>query len=457
MKHNGTIAAAAALSLALLAGCVPPSVPADLSGSAQSAQSGSTVNTPEEQKNILYDCGGLVVAIPAEYQDLLVIRQNDIAYGASTLLSVYEKASVEDAESAGLEDADQMGWLFSVVRCGPDQYREAMAADIPGLDLFAKDQDWYYGWATPTDVRIYRRGDITEKDSAAWEKVQQVSDLVKADFRTRNDLLPTLKDSAQGGEHAFSLTSAMQTIAPGDITSLALLGSSDPVQLTKAIHSAVEHPTGQTTLEDACWRLNLLLEGGPEVWTSADLRMELICGLKEDLVEVSVLRDESRESAVFESPELYQMVRHSFDTEPVIDQQAARSFRYILEPRMKMALEKLQATADCYTGYELTRFTPVFSFVEDSSGVQRVTLYDFDFVILTDDPSKIVWAGGMHLDGDLRVHGANAAGQLAIRSVNKELTDTAFMGSSFHFVPDLPQDQLEEAMKTIQAQLDGQD
>ena len=450
MKLNTMKAAAAALSLVLLTGCMPPEFPADLSGSA-SASKGSSVST-QAQDDVLYDCGGLIVAIPGEFQDILAVRQNDGAYGASTLLSVYEKTSLEQAESDGVEHADQMGWLFSVVRCGEDQYREAMEADIPGLDLFAKDSEWYYGWATPTDVRIYRRGDITEKDSKQWERALRVSELVKEDFRTRNHLMPTLATDIQSDSRLPELAHVMGSIVPGDITSLPLLGSTEPKALTDALHEALGHPS-QDTVDSPCWQLNLLLEGGPDMWTSEHLRLELLCGLRENLVEASILRGEERESAVFESPELYHMVRHSFDTDPVIDKQAARSFRYILEPQMKKALTALQKTADCYTGYELTRFTPVFSFVEDEAGVRRVTLYDFDFVILTDDPEKIIWAGGMHLDGDLRVHGVNAAGQLAVRTVNKELTDTAFMGSSFHFVPNTPAEDMAEVMDTIQAKL----
>lgn len=453
MKHNTIKAAAAALSLALLAGCMPPELPVNQTGSASSSDTASVSASPDQEEPVLYDCGGLIVSIPGEYQDILEVRQNDGAYGASTLLSVYEKDSLKQAENDGLEDADQMGWLFSVVRCGEEQYREAMDADIPGLDLFAKDSEWYYGWATPTDVRLYRRGKITEKDSKQWERALQVSDLVKADFLERNHLLPTLSTSLQGEEGLPSLSHVMQTIVPGDITSVALLGNADPKALTDAIHEAVNHPS-QAQVDSPCWKLNLLLEGGPDIWTSDHLRMELLCGLEENVVEAAVLRDEKREAAVFESPDLYQMIRHSFDTESVIDKQAAKTFRYILEPQMKKALAALQKTADCYTGYELTRLTPVFSFVEDEAGIQRITLYDFDFVILTDDPSKIIWAGGMHLDGDLRVHGVNAAGQLAVRTINKELTDTAFMGSSFHFVPDLSEEDMAVVMKTIQDTLD---
>ena len=433
MKHKAVMAAAAALSLTLLAGCMPPALPSDGVGSSTSSTSDREA-APSDV--VLYDCGGLVVAIPSRYQDILEVRQNDGAYGASTLLSVYEKDSLKEAEADGVEHADEMGWLFSVVRCGPDQYREAMEAQIPGLDLFARDDEWYYGWATPTDVRLYRRGKITEKDSRQWEQVLQVSDIVKEDFRRRNELLPTLGNSTQTQSALPPLKDVMKHISPGDITSVALLGNADPQKLTDALHTAADHPV-QRPLDAPCWKLDLLLEGGPEMWTAEDLRMELSCGLEEGLVQAAILRGDKQESAVFESTELYQMVRHSFDTKPVIDQQAARTFRYILEPKMKKVLDTLQKTADCYTGYELTRLTPVFSFVEDASGA--------------------VWAGGMHLDGDLRVHGVNAAGPLAVRTVNKELTDTAFMGSSFQFVPDLPEEDLKVIMHTIQQRLDSAD
>ena len=191
MKYHARLAAAA-LSLLLLAGCASSDHSGDCSLSS-SAASGSTGSV--EQGAMHYDCGSftvdhvsgdLTVAIPLDYAELLTVRQGE---SPSRLLSVYEKTSLEEAAQAGEENAQEAGWLFSLVRCDFDQYMEALEADIPGLDFFARDDNWFYGWATPTDVRLYRQGTVTEEDSAQWEQALAVSGLVKSDFIARYEFM----------------------------------------------------------------------------------------------------------------------------------------------------------------------------------------------------------------------------------------------------------------------------
>ena len=60
-----------------------------------------------------------------------------------------------------------------------------------------------------------------------------------------------------------------------------------------------------------------------------------------------------------------------------------------------------------------------------------VVLYDFDYALLTDDVESIMWAGGMCLDSQCRLHGFNGGGQFAVRYRGGKVTATAFMGNDF--------------------------
>ena len=87
-----------------------------------------------------------------------------------------------------------------------------------------------------------------------------------------------------------------------------------------------------------------------------------------------------------------------------------------------------------FTGYELTRFHKVLEFTDSING-GLVELYNFDYALLTDTPEAVDWAGGMYLDGDLRVQGFNGGGQFAVQYQDKEVVSTAFMGNDFIYDP----------------------
>ncbi|MDL2273753.1 M56 family metallopeptidase [Oscillospiraceae bacterium OttesenSCG-928-G22] len=137
----------------------------------------------------LYDCDGLSVAIPNEYIDQLIIQTADELADGMTLISVYEKASVDAAVADGY-DANWFGWLFSFVRYDRVQHERYFCGESAGLYFFARDDDWYYGVQNPTDVQFYRSGDLFEDEGeyASWEALQDVIESVRDDFVTRNGL-----------------------------------------------------------------------------------------------------------------------------------------------------------------------------------------------------------------------------------------------------------------------------
>lgn len=157
---------------------------------------------------VIYDCGGLHVAIPNEYIDQLIVQTGDEIDMDHALISVYEKKSVESAAADGI-DSPGLGYLFSFVRFDRMQYEQFLCSDGSGLSFFAKDDDWYYGYVQATDVRYYRSGDVymDKAERAAWDTLHdEMGPSVRDDFIVRNDLTTYSDDDARleytyGGEH----------------------------------------------------------------------------------------------------------------------------------------------------------------------------------------------------------------------------------------------------------------
>ncbi|MEL4106002.1 hypothetical protein AAFA46_04065 [Oscillospiraceae bacterium WX1] len=90
-----------------------------------------------------------------------------------------------------------MGFLFSIVRFTQAQYEQYLSSDGSGLSFFAKDAEYYYGWATATDVQFYRSGGVVNTESSDWEAWVDLCEnlsAIKNDFTARNNLTPYSDD-----------------------------------------------------------------------------------------------------------------------------------------------------------------------------------------------------------------------------------------------------------------------
>jgi len=150
---------------------------------------------------VLYDCGGYSIAVPSEYIDQLIIHTGNELENDNALISIFEKASVEAAIENGIDDSG-LGWLFSIIRYNRVQYEQYLRADGSGFSFFAKDEEWYYGYCFPTDVRYYRSGDryMVEAERNKWNTLNdQMGPWVRDDFTQRNDLIPHSDDEERSG------------------------------------------------------------------------------------------------------------------------------------------------------------------------------------------------------------------------------------------------------------------
>lgn len=143
----------------------------------------------------LYDLGGgLTLAIPTDIvEDTMVLFDEDLGDGSEPVFPrVYHRSSYE----AGMEDFDTpMGFLFSFFRYDQVGYEQNYLAvhGGEGQTIFARDGEWYYGMAYPTDVQFFTADGDQDTDSAdyrRWEYVCSRIPDIQADFIVRNGLTP---------------------------------------------------------------------------------------------------------------------------------------------------------------------------------------------------------------------------------------------------------------------------
>lgn len=143
----------------------------------------------------LYDLGGgLTLAIPTDIvEDTMVLFEEDLGDGSEPVFPrVYHRSSYE----AAIEDFDApMGFLFSFFRYDQVGYEQNYLAvhGGTGQTVFARDGEWYYGMAYPTDVQFFTADGDQDTDSAdyrRWEYVCSRIPDIQADFIVRNGLTP---------------------------------------------------------------------------------------------------------------------------------------------------------------------------------------------------------------------------------------------------------------------------
>lgn len=143
----------------------------------------------------LYDLGGgLTLAIPTDIvEDTMVLFDEDLGDGSEPVFPrVYHRSSYE----AAIEDFDApMGFLFSFFRYDQVGYEQNYLAvhGGTGQTVFARDGEWYYGMAYPTDVQFFTADGDQDTDSAdyrRWEYVRSRIPDIQADFMARNGFTP---------------------------------------------------------------------------------------------------------------------------------------------------------------------------------------------------------------------------------------------------------------------------
>ena len=139
---------------------------------------------PDGQAGRLYECDGVKLIVPLEYDPQLIVETGK----DGELFSVSETASVEAAKKLG-EDASGAGFLFAVARVSRDEVNAMRCYDMSGTDIVAQDADGAcYVFYRPTDVRIVREESITEADQTIWSELNEWAASVRESFIAENGL-----------------------------------------------------------------------------------------------------------------------------------------------------------------------------------------------------------------------------------------------------------------------------
>ena len=103
--------------------------------------------------------GEIQFEIPAKYQGMLTVKTEGLE--PNTLVEVSETKSIEAAQKKE-QNTDGAGMLFSISRISENELRKLRCDNMDGMEVFAEDDDMYYLFNHPTDVRIYREDNISD-------------------------------------------------------------------------------------------------------------------------------------------------------------------------------------------------------------------------------------------------------------------------------------------------------
>jgi hypothetical protein len=147
-----------------MAGTVLAAAVAALGASAAMAGAGEKV-----------DRQGISFEIPEEIRNLVTVEDGA---DEDTIVAVYETASVDAAKALGRED-EGAGFIFSISTLPEARVKELRCGDMSGMEVFAEDDDVFYVFNHPTDVRFVRESydyDGIEEDESAWTKINEWAD-----------------------------------------------------------------------------------------------------------------------------------------------------------------------------------------------------------------------------------------------------------------------------------------
>lgn len=236
-------------------------------------------------------------------------------------------------------------------------------------------------------------------------------------------------------QDSLPLEELMASVKPED------LGDIDPYlypkvtarQVTDALNSAARHWISKEWAQTAegypgCdypfWGMNI---------DGVDLYVK--CGLAENVVWV---RDKNGGEGYFKDETLYELVRHCRDYDEVIDQAAYARFKPQVDAVMQQALDDYATSPGEFHAYQLTNFSPVWTYATDDGN--RAEWYSFDFALIPDRPEVDFWAGGIYMDSQLRVRGFNDCGNVVARYQGDTLLGLVFMQYDNFYWPSFDED-----------------
>ncbi len=117
------------------------------------------------------DVQGIKFEVPEDLRDIVTVNTEGL--DENTLVEAYETGSVEAAKAMNSND-DGAGWLFTITCVSEDEMKDLRCQMTEGMDIFAEDEDIYYVFNQPTDVRYVREdSEKMEADQETWSKATE--------------------------------------------------------------------------------------------------------------------------------------------------------------------------------------------------------------------------------------------------------------------------------------------
>ena len=117
------------------------------------------------------DVQGVRFEIPDEIMELVTVKTDGLE--KDELVSVYETASVEAAEAMGSGNQGA-GWIFSISTVPEARLKELRCGAMDGTEVFAEDDDTFWLYNHPTDVRLVRESnEEMDEGMDQWSKINE--------------------------------------------------------------------------------------------------------------------------------------------------------------------------------------------------------------------------------------------------------------------------------------------
>jgi hypothetical protein len=122
------------------------------------------------------DSQGIRFEIPEGIRNLVTVKEDE----PDAIVSVYETASMDLALTMG-KDNEGAGWIFSISAVPEDKMKELRCGGMDGMEVFAEDEDIYYVFNHPTDVRLLRDSD--EEMQEAMDQFSKINEWAGQEVR----------------------------------------------------------------------------------------------------------------------------------------------------------------------------------------------------------------------------------------------------------------------------------
>lgn len=121
------------------------------------------------EKDEVIDVQGIKFEVPEDVWTLVTFRDDD----PDMVISVYETASIDAAKAKGT-DYPGAGWLFGISAIPESEMQQLRCGGMDGMIPFAKDNDMYYIYCHPTDVRFVRETpEQMKEDQDEWTMLNE--------------------------------------------------------------------------------------------------------------------------------------------------------------------------------------------------------------------------------------------------------------------------------------------